>query len=154
MTGRLTGQIAFITSAARGQGRARAVAMSHEGADIATVDMCRQIEGFPYSLATEDDLDETVGLAEGLDRHCLGVINHGIVLTAPWDTVTDKDFGTMIEVNLSLVWRAARAPIPHFVVRGGGALPTSQLPGIPPITATRIVNLEDAFDTQSGKDGR
>ncbi|MQY27443.1 mycofactocin-coupled SDR family oxidoreductase [Nocardia aurantia] len=59
MTGSLTGKVAFITGAARGQGRAHAVAMAREGADIIAVDICRQIESNPYPLATPEDLDET-----------------------------------------------------------------------------------------------
>jgi SDR family mycofactocin-dependent oxidoreductase len=59
MAGRLEGKVAFITGAARGQGRAHAVAMAREGADIIAVDICRQIESNPYPLATPDDLAET-----------------------------------------------------------------------------------------------
>ncbi|MCV7279649.1 mycofactocin-coupled SDR family oxidoreductase [Mycolicibacterium flavescens] len=59
MAGRLEGKVAFITGAARGQGRAHAVAMAKEGADIIAVDICRQIESNPYPLATPDDLAET-----------------------------------------------------------------------------------------------
>ncbi|OLT07708.1 hypothetical protein BJF90_13605 [Pseudonocardia sp. CNS-004] len=52
----------------------------------------------------------------------VAVINHGIAKGATWDTITDEDFDTMIEVNLVSVWRAARAVIPHLVTRGGGSL--------------------------------
>ena len=48
MSGRLEGKVAFITGAARGQGRAHAVRMAEEGADIIAVDICRQIESNPY----------------------------------------------------------------------------------------------------------
>jgi NAD(P)-dependent dehydrogenase (short-subunit alcohol dehydrogenase family) len=59
MAGRLEGKAAFITGAARGQGRAHAVRMAEEGADIIAVDICRQIESNPYPLATPEDLAET-----------------------------------------------------------------------------------------------
>lgn len=59
MAGRLEGKVAFITGAARGQGRAHAVAMAREGADIIAVDICRDIASNPYPLATPDDLAET-----------------------------------------------------------------------------------------------
>ena len=59
MPGRLEGKVAFITGAARGQGRAHAIAMAKEGADIIAVDICRQIDSNPYPLATPDDLAET-----------------------------------------------------------------------------------------------
>src|ERR1700734_3493116 len=59
MSGRLTGKVAFITGAARGQGRAHAVRMAKEGADIIAVDICRQIDSNNYPLATREDLGET-----------------------------------------------------------------------------------------------
>jgi len=59
MSGRLEGKVAFITGGARGQGRAHAIAMAKEGADIIVVDICAQIESNPYPLATPDDLAET-----------------------------------------------------------------------------------------------
>ncbi len=59
MPGRLEGKVAFITGAARGQGRAHAIAMAKEGADVIAVDICRQIDSNPYPLATPDDLAET-----------------------------------------------------------------------------------------------
>src|SRR3977135_3403782 len=52
MAGRLEGKVAFITGAARGQGRAHAIAMAREGADIIAVDICRDIPSNPYPLAT------------------------------------------------------------------------------------------------------
>lgn len=68
MTGRLEGKVAFITGAARGQGRSHAVRMAREGADIVAVDICKQIDSNPYPLATEEDLAETRRLVEELDR--------------------------------------------------------------------------------------
>lgn len=59
MTGKLAGKVAFITGAARGQGRAHAIAMAKEGADIIAVDICRDIPSNPYPLATPEDLAET-----------------------------------------------------------------------------------------------
>jgi SDR family mycofactocin-dependent oxidoreductase len=59
MAGRLEGRVAFITGAARGQGRAHAIAMAKEGADIIAVDICRDIPSNQYPLATPDDLSET-----------------------------------------------------------------------------------------------
>jgi len=68
MPGRLDGKVAFITGAARGQGRSHAVRLAEEGADIIAVDICRQIESNPYPLSTPEDLAETVQLVEKLDR--------------------------------------------------------------------------------------
>src|ERR1700712_741754 len=68
MAGRLEGRVAFITGAARGQGRAHAIAMASEGADIIAVDICRQIESNPYPLATADDLADTERAVKELGR--------------------------------------------------------------------------------------
>lgn len=62
--GELTGKVAFITGAARGQGRAHAVKLASEGADIIALDLCDQIDSVPYPLATPDDLAATVKLVE------------------------------------------------------------------------------------------
>lgn len=68
MTGRLEGKVAFITGAARGQGRSHAVRMAEEGADIIAVDLCDQIDTVAYPMATREDLDETVNLVEKTGR--------------------------------------------------------------------------------------
>jgi SDR family mycofactocin-dependent oxidoreductase len=68
MTGRLEGKVAFITGAARGQGRSHAVRLAEEGADIIAVDICRQIESNPYPLSTPEDLEETKNLVEKTGR--------------------------------------------------------------------------------------
>jgi SDR family mycofactocin-dependent oxidoreductase len=62
--GELDGKVAFITGAARGQGRAHAVKLASEGADIIAVDICDQIASVPYPMATPDDLAATVKLVE------------------------------------------------------------------------------------------
>lgn len=65
MSGRLEGRIAFITGAARGQGRAHAVRMANEGADIIAVDIAGPLPScVRYDPATPDDLAETVKLVE------------------------------------------------------------------------------------------
>jgi SDR family mycofactocin-dependent oxidoreductase len=66
--GRLEQKVAFITGAARGQGRAHAVKMAQEGADIIAVDLCAQIDTIDYPMATPEDLDETVKRVEDQDR--------------------------------------------------------------------------------------
>ena len=66
--GVLEGKVAFITGAARGQGRSHAVRLAEEGADIIAVDIAAQIDTVPYPMSTPDDLAETVRLVEALDR--------------------------------------------------------------------------------------
>ena len=65
---RVAGKVAFIPGAARGQGRQHAIRLAEEGADIIAVDVCSDIEGAPYPLATKAAFDETAALVEKLDR--------------------------------------------------------------------------------------
>ncbi len=62
--GRVAGKVAFVTGAARGQGRSHAVRLAEEGADIIAVDLCQDIDTIGYSMATPEDLDETARLIE------------------------------------------------------------------------------------------
>ncbi|MER7975271.1 SDR family NAD(P)-dependent oxidoreductase, partial [Streptomyces sp. NPDC096080] len=66
--GRLDGKVAFITGAARGQGRSHALRMAQEGADIIAVDVVKQLPSVEYPMSTPDDLAETVRQVEALDR--------------------------------------------------------------------------------------
>src|SRR4051812_15439715 len=74
MAGRLDGKVAFITGAARGQGRAHAIAMAKEGAEIIAVDICRDIPSNPYPLATPDDLSETERSVKEIGRRVVARI--------------------------------------------------------------------------------
>jgi NAD(P)-dependent dehydrogenase (short-subunit alcohol dehydrogenase family) len=79
--GRMDGKVAFVTGAARGQGRSHAVRLAQEGADISAVDICRKFEASPAAGATAEDLDITAGmvsnavlfLASGEARYITGV---------------------------------------------------------------------------------
>ncbi|MER6816650.1 mycofactocin-coupled SDR family oxidoreductase [Spirillospora sp. NPDC000708] len=71
--GRVDGKVAFITGAARGQGRSHAVRLAEEGADIIAVDLCQDYETVGYPLARPDDLKETVRLVEELGRRIVAV---------------------------------------------------------------------------------
>jgi (+)-trans-carveol dehydrogenase len=68
MAGRVEGKVAFITGAARGQGRAHAVRLAQEGADIIAIDICKQIEGFLNPPSTSEDLAKTADLVRGHNR--------------------------------------------------------------------------------------
>ena len=75
MSGRLTGKVAFITGAARGQGRAHAVRMAGEGADIIAVDIAGKLPAcVPYDSATPDDLAETVQLVGAAGQKVLASV--------------------------------------------------------------------------------
>ena len=77
MTGRLEGKVAFITGAARGQGRSHALRLAREGADIIAIDLCEDIATNHYPLSTEADLAETARQVEALDRRVVTVLSGG-----------------------------------------------------------------------------
>ncbi|MDI2027761.1 mycofactocin-coupled SDR family oxidoreductase [Saccharopolyspora sp. TS4A08] len=102
MQGRMTGKVAFITGAARGQGRSHAVRLASEGADIIAVDICEDIRTVTpfYSLATEDDLAETAKEVKALGRRVVATkadvrdfgalqkaFDHGVAELGPVHTV-------------------------------------------------------------------
>ncbi|BDZ52125.1 oxidoreductase [Frondihabitans sucicola] len=150
--GRVEGKVAFITGAARGQGRSHAIRLAQEGADIIAVDLLEAIPGAPYAAATQEDLDETVRQVEALDRRIVaskadvrdyeglkkalddGVAelgrldivsaNAGIsTQMAPTDELTEDMWQNMIDTNLTGVWHTAKAAIPHLKAGGrGGAI--------------------------------
>ena len=68
MAGQFEGKVAFITGAARGQGRSHAVRFAEEGADIIAFDLCEQMDSVPYPMSSPEDLDETVNLVEKTGR--------------------------------------------------------------------------------------
>ena len=71
MPGRVAGKVAFITGAARGQGRSHAIRLAQEGADIIAVDLGHQVASVPYPMATPADLTQTVKEVEALDRRII-----------------------------------------------------------------------------------
>jgi (+)-trans-carveol dehydrogenase len=149
MTGRVEGKVAFITGAARGQGRAHAVRLAQEGADIIAVDICKQIDSVLVPLSTPEDLAETADLVKGHDRRIYaaevdvrdysalkaavdtGVEQLGrldiIVANAgignggqTLDKTSEKDWTDMIDVNLGGVWKTVKAGVPHILAGGRG----------------------------------
>jgi SDR family mycofactocin-dependent oxidoreductase len=150
MTGRVEGKVAFITGAARGQGRSHAVRLAEEGADIIAVDVCGPISAnSQIAPATADDLAETADLVKGLNRRIVtaqvdvrdydalkravdcGVEQLGrldvIVANAgignggqTLDKTSEEDWDDMIGVNLSGAWKTVKAAVPHLVSGGNG----------------------------------
>ena len=74
MTGRVEGKVAFITGAARGQGRSHAITLAREGADIIAVDLCAQVGTVPYPMATPEDLAQTVKEVEAAGRRIVATV--------------------------------------------------------------------------------
>jgi SDR family mycofactocin-dependent oxidoreductase len=69
--GKLDGKVAFITGAARGQGRSHAIRLAEEGADIIAIDLLEPIATMNYPLSTPEDLQQTVKAVEALDRRII-----------------------------------------------------------------------------------
>ena len=149
MAGRVEGKVAFITGAARGQGRSHAVRLAQEGADIIAIDICKQIDSVRIPLSTPEDLAETADLVKGLDRRIytaevdvrdfdalkaavdagvgqLGrldiiVANAGIGNGgATLDKTSEGDWTDMIDVNLGGVWKTVKAGVSHLLAGGRG----------------------------------
>ncbi len=74
MGDRVVGKVAFITGIARGQGRAHALKLASEGADIVGLDLCDQVDTVAYAMSTPDDLQETIKLVEETGRRIIARI--------------------------------------------------------------------------------
>jgi SDR family mycofactocin-dependent oxidoreductase len=160
MPGRVEGKVAFITGAARGQGRSHAIRLAQEGADIIAVDLVKQIDSVPYAMSKPEDLTETVKEVEALDRRIVATeadvrdfaalkaavddgvaqlgrldivsANAGIFSFARSDEMAEQTWQDMIDVNLTGVWHTAKATIPHLKAggRGGSIILTSSTAGL------------------------
>lgn len=152
MAGRVEGKVAFVTGAARGQGRAHAVRLAEEGASIVALDVCAEVPHgtTQYAPATKADLDETVRLVEAAGGEVLAgvadtrdleavteladagaerfgkidvvVANAGVCTIAGWDQITPEVFQTTLDVNVVGTWNTIRACIPHLIRNGGGSI--------------------------------
>ncbi|ORV98304.1 mycofactocin-coupled SDR family oxidoreductase [Mycobacterium kyorinense] len=149
MSGRLAGKVAFITGAARGQGRAHAVRMASEGADIIAVDVAGKLPPcVPYDSATPEDLAETVRLVEAADRRILAaeidvrdfdglrdtvddgvaklgrldiiVANAGISAPQAWNDITPESFRDVMDVNVTGTWNTVMAGAQKIIDGGRG----------------------------------
>src|SRR5260370_12274176 len=98
MAGRLEGKVAFITGAARGQGRSHAIRMAEEGADIIAVDICAQVGSVPYPMATPEDLSETVNEVKALDRR---------IVAAPADVRDYEEVKAAVDEGVAPLCRPA-----------------------------------------------
>lgn len=157
--GNLEGKVAFITGAARGQGRAHAVRLASDGADIIALDICADIDTMDYPNATPAELEETVKLVEdqgrrivarqadvrdadsvdavlkegvdGFGRLDIVIANAGIIrLTNGPDP--RQVFRDVIDVNLIGVWNTVHSAIPTLIEggRGGSIVLTSSSAGL------------------------
>ena len=165
--GLVDGKVALVTGAARGQGRAEAVRLAEEGADIIAVDICEPVETIPYEAATLDDLEETAALVRKygrwivtvkadvrdfaalraavdqgtaeLGRLDIVVANAGVMgsLVKAWE-LTEEDWQTTIDVNLTGVWHTIKATVPYLIRQGtgGSVILTSSMAGLKGVSNT------------------
>jgi (+)-trans-carveol dehydrogenase len=158
--GKLDGKVAFITGAARGQGRSHAVRFAEEGADIIGIDICEKVASSVGEASTEADLAETVAQVEARDRRMLATkvdvrdypglkaaVDAGVAELGRLDIVLsnagmwnygklqdfeEDNFREVIDINLIGVWHATKAAIPHIIAggRGGSIVITSSVAGL------------------------
>jgi (+)-trans-carveol dehydrogenase len=158
--GRVEGKVAFITGAARGQGRSHAIRLAQEGADIIAVDLGTSVDSVPYPMGTRDDMAQTVEEVKALGRRItsaqvdvrdydalkaaldegvaqlgrLDIVcaNAGIVSWGKADVLSEEDWQNVIDVDLTGVWHTAKAAIPHMrdAGRGGSIILTSSFAGL------------------------
>jgi len=150
MAGRVEGKVAFVTGAARGQGRSHAVRLAQEGADIIALDICGPIrDNALFEPATPEDMAETVEAVKGLNRRIVTVqadvrdfdavkaaVDDGVAQLGRLDIIvanagigtggtplhqTDEfDWQEMQDINLSGVWKTVKAAVPHIIEGGQG----------------------------------
>ncbi|MFZ9158512.1 MAG: mycofactocin-coupled SDR family oxidoreductase [Ilumatobacteraceae bacterium] len=156
--GAVEGRVALVTGAARGQGRAHAIALAAEGADVVVTDLCADIATVPYPLGTEAELAETVALVEATGRRCLAmtadvrdsdamglvvdaaldafgtidicVANAGVTGYGRFHELDDQTWNDMIDVDLTGTFKTIRAVVPTMLERRyGRIIATSSMAG-------------------------
>ena len=148
--GSLDGKVALITGAARGQGRAHALALASEGSDIVAWDVPGPMSSLTYALGTQEDLDLTAKLVNERGRRCLSrsvdvsdasqvnagvehtleefgridiaLANAGIVSIGPFVDVTDESWAEMLATNLTGVFTTLRAVVPPMLEQRWGRI--------------------------------
>jgi SDR family mycofactocin-dependent oxidoreductase len=149
MAATLEGRVAVVTGAARGQGRAHAVRLASEGADIVAVDVCGPVsDTITYPAATAEDLAETASAVEATGRKVLArevdirdlpaqqqlvadtieqfgrldvvVANAGVLSWGRMFEMSEEQWDSVIDVNLNGTWRTLRATVPAMIEAGNG----------------------------------
>jgi SDR family mycofactocin-dependent oxidoreductase len=146
--GRLTGKVALVTGGARGQGRAHAVRLAAEGADVVAFDICAEFASTRYDAPTPADLQETARLIQEQGRRAivrqidardfaavqqlvsdtvaeLGrldvvVVNHAISAYGYTWEISEEDWDEVVSVNLTGVWKVLKAVVPTMIAQGSG----------------------------------
>jgi SDR family mycofactocin-dependent oxidoreductase len=145
----LEGRVALVTGAARGQGRAHAVRLAKDGADIIAIDRCAPVsDTVTYPMPTSEDLADTVREVEATGRKVLArevdirdlagqqqvvadgieqfgrldivVANAGVLSWGRMFEMSEEQWDTVIDVNLNGTWRTIRAAVPAMIEAGNG----------------------------------
>jgi SDR family mycofactocin-dependent oxidoreductase len=149
MAGRVEGKVAFVSGAARGQGRSHAVRLAQEGADIIAIDICAPIDNVVYPASTPADLAETADLIKGHNRRVVtaqvdvrdyaalkSTVESGVEQLGRLDIIVanagignggnklhkirENIWQDMIDINLTGVWKTVKAGVPHLIDGGRG----------------------------------
>jgi SDR family mycofactocin-dependent oxidoreductase len=157
--GRFDGNVVLVTGAARGQGRAHALAFAREGASIVAIDICAPIDSVEYGLGTPDDLAVTEQQVKDLGGQVLAaavdvrrqgeldtvvrdaistfgqvdivLANAAIVGFGRFWELSESEWEDVIAVNLTGVWKTVKAVTPHLIERRRGTIViTSSTTGI------------------------
>ncbi|ETD33275.1 mycofactocin-coupled SDR family oxidoreductase [Williamsia sp. D3] len=146
--GKFDGKVAFITGAARGQGRAHAIKFASEGANIIAVDICAPVESAPYDMGSKAEFDETAELVEKAGGKIVSrvadvrdleamtdVVNEGVGQFGRLDFIignagvctygmladmSEAQWNEMMDIDLTGVWKTVRAGVKHMIDAGNG----------------------------------
>jgi SDR family mycofactocin-dependent oxidoreductase len=181
--GKLDGKTAFITGAARGQGRSHAVRLAEEGADIIAVDLCDSVGSVAYAGATIEDLAETVKLVEDRDRRIVATVadvrdesalqsafdagrsalgdvdivlaNAGIMPIIGDQARAPQAWHDAIDIMLTGVLNTVEVAVPSMIEagRGGSVVVTSSTAGLKGLFTTRRSAVRGALGYVAAKHG-
>jgi len=145
----LAGKVAYVTGAARGQGRSHCVRLARAGADIVAIDACAPVaEHNGYPPAQPEDLAETIRLVEDEGRKIYAeqvdvrdlagqqrVVSNAIEQFGRLDVVvanagalnwgrlweiSAQQFQEIVDINLTGVWNTVKATVPPMITAGNG----------------------------------